>query len=1068
MSVVLIVIVSAGSNKTSSSRECTADTERQLLALFQQIGPPSATVTEADYIRKGFYNLALTWQPSWGVETWQKLGCLANATSLIVNGSGLTYSLPDSFGSSGAFPQLLSLEIANASVSGTLPDSWARQGAFLKLKRLTLYNNSHSGKLPDSWARHGAFPQLQNLSLANNKFAEELPATWAGSASFKELCFLGLSGNSLSGSLPEAWGMHGGFQQLKVLQLNGNKFTGALPASWGAAGTFPQLQVMLLDGNRLTGTLPGHWGANGSLPDVQILSLGYNDFTGTLPEEWGADGGFPALQELDLESSSIRGSLPSEWGLQGRFPQLQTLNLVHNSLTRTLPDAWGTNGSFPQLQTLSLGVNKIEGTLPLCWGANGGFPNLTWLSLVFNRLAGELPADWGKVGRFPALNGLFLSYNSVAGSLPLSWAAPGAFSRLTSLHLDTNSLTGMLPQEWGSRVNGSFPDLLVLNLGGNRLAGMLPSTWGDVGTFPSLLVLDLSHNTLGGPLPLSWVSSGAFPELWTLSLSNNSLMGDLPATWGADAGANLNILDLTCNMFNGSIPAVWGEMSHFKQLVSLNVSYNALTGELPRFDNRNLSVLDFQHNSVTVSGSLGDFWKSSTPLFALDLSHTHLSGSLPNKLVFGGTLLILHVDSTFLQGRIPFSWLLPDGELSKITLIGDELWLRTTASAAWKRQVCMNKVIYQYNQDASLKILSNAVNAKLKLHALGVFKLDYNSFFGASNTDRTLQAICSNKKAPMVIGAIWGSFLALVMLIVSVYAWVKDKESGHLKPPWLPKCPDVLFSIESCASALFGLVLYCGTFVNDIRVMYEVWGLWSCYALLAAFLWHHIYRGLVVSFYCARLYYGSFYLAETGQILSPQAGASQWARRVLALVMSPLAFLLTYVMDVWSFFEAFGAPSPRMLELESYADMRAVVMPICQSLFSAIITSVIFRLGNNPNNGIFYSVLLYTRSVVFSCAAILMGLGRLLYICHNRDRRILRTTLLLMTGKLLHPVHDGRRAAFQPSSDGGFWRWLVCGLACPRWECRNLLKRLDRADDIATEMIIRPKARMSMRRSATL
>lgn len=131
-------------------------------------------------------------------------------------------------------------------------------------------------------------------------------------------------------------------------------------------------------------------------------------------------------------------------------------------------------------------------------------------------------------------------------------------------------------------------------------------------------------------------------------------------------------------------------------------------------------------------------------------------------------------------------------------------------------------------------------------------------------------------------------------------------------------------------------------------------------------------------------------------------------------------------------------------------------MPLCQSLFSAIVTSVIFGLGNNPNNGIFYSVLVYTRSVVFSCAAILMGLGRLLYICHRRDRRILRTTCLLMTGKLLHPVHDGSTATFQPSSDWGFWKWLVCGLACPRWECSNLWKRLSMAADNATEMITIP------------
>ena len=124
---------------------------------------------------------------------------------------------------------------------------------------------------------------------------------------------------------------------------------------------------------------------------------------------------------------------------------------------------------------------------------------------------------------------------------------------------------------------------------------------------------------------------------------------------------------------------------------------------------------------------------------------------------------------------------------------------------------------------------------------------------------------------------------------------------------------------------------------------------------------------------------------------------------VLALIWSPLVMLLTFALDIWSFFDAFGVPSLPLLNVESYSDMRVVLLPALQSLYSAAITTYIFLEGNNPRSGIFTTRFLYMRAVFFACLSMLHGLLKLLTLSRASGRHVWTTFFLLVRGRLLCP-----------------------------------------------------------------
>ena len=224
--------------------------------------------------------------------------------------------------------------------------------------------------------------------------------------------------------------------------------------------------------------------------------------------------------------------------------------------------------------------------------------------------------------------------------------------------------------------------------------------------------------------------------------------------------------------------------------------------------------------------------------------------------------------------------------------------------------------------------------------------------------------------------------------------------------------------------------MYCGTIATDINIIMHVWGKWPGYVLLAVFLWHHVYRGLVVSVFLSRavVEIQSLSLAAEDQsaISVEERFQIRWTPvndvLLVAILLSPMAMLLTFVLDVWSFFDVFGVPSPPLLAVQSYSELRTVLMPAMQSLFSAVLATVIFWLGNDPVNGIFYSRILFSAAVTMSCASMLVGLCRLLYTSHCRDKGVWRTFFLLVKGGLLRPSDP---AASLEGFFAALWKWLL-------------------------------------------
>jgi hypothetical protein len=205
-------------------------------------------------------------------------------------------------------------------------------------------------------------------------------------------------------------------------------------------------------------------------------------------------------------------------------------------------------------------------------------------------------------------------------------------------------------------------------------------------------------------------------------------------------------------------------------------------------------------------------------------------------------------------------------------------------------------------------------------------------------------------------------------------------------------------------ASLCGLLFYLYDVSRDVWVLLKVWQFqqWYGNAVLAAMMMHHVYRGTVVSVYLTHGYHAKL----------PRS-----LKIVVIIVIAPLVMFLTLVMDIWSFLNVLGMPSPAVLGVESYSKMRSLVIATCQSLPVSIIVTVIFSLGTRPSAGEYLGIRWYVLSFGGSALSMLWGLHVWLSLSRIRNEAIYRTWILIMTGGLLCPEYSGRHA-----------RALPCGL----------------------------------------
>jgi hypothetical protein len=63
-----------------------------------------------------------------------------------------------------------------------------------------------AGTLPEAWGSNGAFPQLRVLAAKGNALQGPLPGSWGNStAALPSLTILNLDANQLWGALPPSW-----------------------------------------------------------------------------------------------------------------------------------------------------------------------------------------------------------------------------------------------------------------------------------------------------------------------------------------------------------------------------------------------------------------------------------------------------------------------------------------------------------------------------------------------------------------------------------------------------------------------------------------------------------------------------------------------------------------------------------------------------------------------------------------------------------------------------------------------------------------------------------------------
>ncbi|KAM0858425.1 hypothetical protein ACQ4PT_047850 [Festuca glaucescens] len=136
--------------------------------------------------------------------------------------------------------------------------------------------------------------------------------------------------------------------------------------------------------------------------------------------------------------------------------------------------------------------------------------------------------------------------------------------RVTGLHLPGDGLRGSFP----AGALGGLTRLVVLSLRYNALSGPLPA---DLASCVRLRVVNLQSNHLSGELPAAILS---LPALTQLNLAENRFSGKIPPTIAMNR--RLQALFLEGNLFTGELPDV-----NMPALLSLNVSFNNLTGEVP-------------------------------------------------------------------------------------------------------------------------------------------------------------------------------------------------------------------------------------------------------------------------------------------------------------------------------------------------------------------------------------------------------------------------------------------------------------------------------------------------------
>ena len=546
----------------------------------------------------------------------------------------------------GSLTKLRQFDASFNHITGNIPASTCE---CIQLDYIELRYNALSGKIPECVSD---LTQLWYLSLSTNQFSGTIPAQGSG---LLNLQYLYLSNNLLTGPIPNVIGY---LTKLLWLDVSFNHLKGHIPASICEC---TQLDYIDLRFNALSGKIPECVGA---LTQLWYLSLSNNQISGVIPFSIGR---MHALSYIDMSNNVLTGSIPA--GV-GTLVNIYRLTLSNNKLVGPF---LSYIGNLTSLSDLYLDKNHLTGTIP---DSIGSLKKLENIVIGWNQLSGTIPSTFGNLSKLQILN---LNNNNFDGSLPESFYT----LRLFALRLNSNKLTGTL----ASSISNMY-QLATLNMSYNYFEGSLPSS---LALLKIMLFLSMDNNGFTGTIPAnidactnlralrlnSNLLSGTLPDITRLryfrilSVKDNVLSGSLQNVFGVQQ-STLTSVQLDGNQFTGKLPPALFQQS----LVSLSIVGSCLHGTLPANIcnatglealilyglttgsscrssgvralslSRRLSfggpfnqcllnlprIKTLMLSSNGLGGTMNSNWRVGSNLTQLDLSHNHLSGSIPRSI----------------------------------------------------------------------------------------------------------------------------------------------------------------------------------------------------------------------------------------------------------------------------------------------------------------------------------------------------------------------------------------------------------------------------------------------------
>ncbi|KAH6789163.1 hypothetical protein C2S51_004169 [Perilla frutescens var. frutescens] len=357
-----------------------------------------------------------------------------------------------------------------------------------------------------------------------------------------------------------------------------------------------------------------------NLKHLSFLDLSQNFFNTTIPSFIGS---FTAIEFLNLSNAGFYGKIPYSIG---NLSNLRALDL--NAYRYIFVDSHGNSRNVLDLDRLEwlLGLSELE------------FLKMDGVNL-------SKANNWPKViNSLPSLLQLHFKRCSLDHFMASLTHDNINATSLTLLDFSFNNFHSFSGLRWISQLR----NLRSLDLSHNSFEGPIP-TFSNA---TKLRYIDLSSNFLNSTIP-DWLYLCKHLEF--VSLRDNLLHGTISSA--ISNLISLEVLDLSLNQLSGKIP---GEIAHLCRIKVLELDFNKLEGEISdSFGDMSecflgvLNVLTMQNNKL--SGNLTDDLSKFRNLQYLILSYNSFSGPIPISLGKLSSLLLLNLQANKLTGNLPES-----------------------------------------------------------------------------------------------------------------------------------------------------------------------------------------------------------------------------------------------------------------------------------------------------------------------------------------------------------------------------------------------------------------------------